>query len=142
MRTTLLILFTALIFTSCDETKKVIDAAGNVQLSGTYVVQSIDGKKIANNEISLSFSALNKSFSGQTGCNSVLSDYTLDLYALYFGELAVTERYCDQPVMDLERDYLNALQNTGSYGLSEGILTLYSATDRSVLLTAKKQERQ
>jgi heat shock protein HslJ len=69
----------------------------------------------------------------------VFGNYTIDLYTINFGQLAVSEKMCmDKNIMKTERDFLDALNNTGSYALDNGILTLYSKTDRSVLLNAKK----
>jgi heat shock protein HslJ len=51
-----------------------------------------------------------------------------------------TEMYCDEPVMETERAYLKAISNTGSYSIVEEVLTFYSKTDRSQLLTAKKNK--
>ncbi len=44
---TLSLLIFTVIFTSCDETKKVIDVAGNVQLTGDYTVSALNGKKLS-----------------------------------------------------------------------------------------------
>lgn len=134
----------AVIFTGCDETKKVIDVAGSVQLTGSYTVNSINGKKLENTtNPTFTLSALDNSFRGTTGCNSVFGNYTLDLYSINFGDLAVSEKMCtDKNIMNTEKDFLNALNNTGSYGLQNGVLTLYSKTDRSVLLTATKDTNQ
>lgn len=127
---------------SCDETKKVLDVAGDVQLSGTYTVTQINnlssdtGKAT---EQTLSFAALDRSIRGNTGCNTFFGNYTIDLYAITIGNLAVTEKGCVAPIMRKERNFLNALKNTGSYSLQDDTLTLLSKTDRSVLLTAKKQ---
>jgi len=137
---TLSLLIFTVIFTSCDETKKVIDVAGSVQLTGSYTVASINGKKLANTENpTFTMSALDNSFRGTTGCNSVFGNYTIDLYAINFGQLAVSEKMCmDKNIMKTERDFLDALNNTGSYSLENNILTLYSKTDRSPVLKASK----
>jgi heat shock protein HslJ len=137
-----LILF-AVIFTGCDETKKVIDVAGSVQLTGSYTVIALNGKKLVNTtNPTFTMSALDNSFRGTTGCNSVFGNYTIDLYAINFGDLAVSEKFCtEKEIMKTERDFLDALNNAGSYALENGILTLYSKTDRSVLLSAKKDEK-
>ncbi|WP_347373443.1 META domain-containing protein [Aequorivita sp. Q41] len=135
-----LLIFTVL-FTSCDETKKVIDVAGSVQLTGNYNVTALNGKKLSESTISPTFSlsALNNSIQGNTGCNSVFGNYTIDLYAINFSDLAVSEKMCtDKNIMKTERDFLNALHNTGSYALQNGVLTLYSNMDRSILLSATK----
>ncbi len=137
---TLSILIFTIFFTSCDETKKVIDVAGSVQLTGSYTVSSINGKKLTNTtNPTFTMSALDNSFRGTTGCNSVFGSYTLDLYSISFGDLAVSEKMCmDKNIMKTERDFLDALNNTGSYNLQNGVLTFYSKTDRSVLLSATK----
>ena len=137
-----LILF-AVIVTGCDETKKVIDVAGSVQLTGSYTVTALNGKKLVNTtNPTFTMSALDNSFRGTTGCNSVFGNYTIDLYAINFGDLAVSEKFCtEKEIMKTERDFLDALNNAGSYALENGILTLYSKTDRSVLLSAKKDEK-
>ncbi|CAM3323001.1 META domain-containing protein [Aequorivita lipolytica] len=137
---TLSILIFTIFFTSCDETKKVIDVAGSVQLTGSYTVSSINGKKLTNTtNPTFTMSALDNSFRGTTGCNSVFGNYTLDLYSIGFGDLAVSEKMCmDKNIMKTERDFLDALNNTGSYDLQNGVLTFYSKTDRSVVLSATK----
>ncbi|MEM7185825.1 MAG: META domain-containing protein [Bacteroidota bacterium] len=132
----------ALLFTSCDETKKVIDAAGSVQLSGTYAVSNINNQAVSENAPTISFYAIDKSVKGNTGCNSFFGNYALDLYALSFNDIASTEMACDQPIMDVENAFLNALNNTGSYEIENSVLTLYSKADRSTLLVAIKQERK
>jgi heat shock protein HslJ len=136
------LLFFAMIFTNCDETKKVIDLAGTVQLSGNYIVTEIGMSAVDPNSMTFSLAALDKTINGNTGCNSFFGNYTLDMYALGFGDFAVTERYCDEPVMIAERAYLKALGESGSYTLQNNILTLYSKLDRSVLLKAQKETNQ
>lgn len=140
---TLSILIFSIIFTSCDETKKVIDVAGSVQLTGSYTVSAINGKKLVNTtNPTFTMSALDNSFRGTTGCNSVFGNYTIDLYTINFSDLAVSEKFCaEKEIMKTERDFLDALNNTGSYAMDNGVLTFYSKTDRSVLLSAKKDEK-
>lgn len=140
MKNVVLTIFTALSLMSCNETKKVIDTAGSVQLSGTYTIDSINGSEISENMPTIIFTALDKGIKGNAGCNSFFGKYTSDLYALSFEEIASTEMYCEEPIMDIENNFLQGLYNTGSYSLEDGILTLYSKTDRSVLITAKKEK--
>lgn len=134
----------AIIFTGCDETKKVIDAAGNVQLTGNYTVTEINGQKPGGTVVpTFSLSAVDNSFRGTTGCNSVFGSYTLDLYAINFGDLAVSAKECaEKDIMKNERNFLDALNNTGSYDVQNSVLTFYSKTDRSVLLKASKDKNK
>ncbi len=134
-----LLIFTVL-FTSCDETKRVIDVAGSVQLTGSYTVSAINGKKLVNTtNPTFTLSALNNSLRGTTGCNSVFGNYSIDLYTINFSDLAVSEKMCNEKdIMKTERDFLDALRVTGSYSLENNVLTFYSKTDRSVVLSATK----
>ena len=68
-----------------------------------------------------------------------IGSYALDLYALSFSDIGSTEMACDQPIMDVENAFLTALNNTGSYDIQNRVLTLYSKTDRTVLLKANKE---
>ena len=138
MKTFLTILFTAFVLVSCDETKKVIDVAGNVQLSGAYKVSSVGNSAVSENAPTFNFYALDKTIKGNTGCNSFFGSYTLDLYAISFSDIGSTEMACDQPIMDVENSFLNALRNAGSYDIENSVLTVYSKSDRSVLMVAIK----
>lgn len=139
--TYLSILIFAVIFTSCDETKRVIDAAGNIQLTGNYTVTQINGNKPQGAVVpTFSLSAVDNSFKGTTGCNSVFGNYNLDLYAIDFGDLAVSAKECaESDVMQNERNFLDALKSTGSYDMQNNVLTFYSKTDRSIVLKASKE---
>lgn len=131
-----------LIFISCDETKKVIDVAGNVQLAGNYTITSLGDRLVTENAPNMTFMAYDKSVKGNTGCNSFFGNYVLDLYALSFIDLGSTERACDEPIMTNENMFMQALHNTGSFSIEENVLTLYSKNDRSVLLKAQKEVNQ
>jgi heat shock protein HslJ len=136
--TILSLVLSSLIFVKCDETKKVIDVAGTVQLSGNYTVVDLGQTTLGTEAMTFSFAAIDKSIRGYTGCNSFFGNYTIDLFALSFGEFAVSEKYCDEPVMISERALLKALQDTGSYSLQNNVLTLYSKIDRTIILKANK----
>lgn len=139
---TLIILPFILLMGACDETKNVVDVAGSIHLTGEYSITEITETMIEPNTLTLSLSALDKSVRGHAGCNSFFGNYTIDLYALSFKEFAITEKYCDEPVMTVERAYLKALHQTGSYTLQDNILTLFSKVDRSVLLKARKNSKE
>ncbi|WP_203295287.1 META domain-containing protein [Luteirhabdus pelagi] len=134
----ILVLMVAGLFVACDSTQNVTDVVGNVQLSGTYDVTAIDGNQVPANKQSLTFNALDTSINGNGGCNTFFGDYTLNAGNLSFAELATTKKMCDKATMEREEALLEALNNTGSYRIYQGTLTLYG-TDQSVLLSAKKR---
>ena len=132
----------SLTFTGCDETKKTIEVAGTVQLSGEYTVIEIGKSATTGDPKKNTFTALDKTIRGYSGCNSFFGNYTLDGFTLSFGDIAISERYCDELIMETERALLRAIGDTGSYFLKDKVLTLYSKVNRSVLLTAKKATTQ
>lgn len=142
MRTLIIIFMSAIVLTSCDETKKVIDVAGNVQLAGNYVISAIGDKAVTANAPTISFMAYDKSIKGNTGCNSFFGNYALDLNVLTFSDIGSTEMACEQPIMDIENNFLQALRNTGSFSLQNNVLTLLSKDDQSVLLKAQKETKE
>ena len=54
----------------------------------------------------------------------------------------ISENYCDAVVMKSEQNLLGALRTVGSYILTEGKLTLYSDSDKRVLIIAVKDTIQ
>lgn len=133
---TLITVLTATI--SCKETKSVINTASSVNLDGTYNVTNIEGELKSAKSQTITFNALNKMISGNAGCNEFSGSYSIDVFALSVGILTSTKAYCEEPVMKQERALMKALKNTGSYGIKDGVLTLYSKTDRTPVLTANK----
>lgn len=132
------LILSVVLFSSCDETRKVIDTAGNVQLNGSYIVTNLGNKKMEGNDLTIIFSALDTSVRGNGGCNTFFGDYDLDLYALSFGAIGSTKKMCEGETMTNENNFLKSLEQTGSYSLENNVLTLYSKNDRTELLKARK----
>lgn len=139
MKKFITIVVIALSLIACDETKKVVDVAGNVQLSGLYRISSVSNKAVSENAPTINFIALEKTIRGNTGCNSFFGNYTIDHSALSFNDISSTEIACEQAIMDVENAFLQALRNTGSYDIENSVLTLYSKNDRSIILVAIKK---
>lgn len=129
----------AFIATSCNQTKKVVEANTNTDLTGTYTVTTVKGNTISIPAV-LRFNNEVKEISGNSGCNDFSGNYSQDGMAINVGQLMATEAYCDEAVMKNESAILRAIKSTGTFNISEGILTLFSKTDRSVLLIARKEK--
>lgn len=66
---------------------------------------------------------------GFAGCNRFTGGFRRDGEALSLGPLAVTRRACPDG-MELEQNYLAALQSTARWNVLAGILELYDADGR------------
>lgn len=139
MKKFITIVVIALLITACDETKKVVNVTENVQLSGAYRISSISNKAVSENAPFINFIALEKTIRGNTGCNNFFGNYTIDPSDLSFNDIGSTEMACEQPIMDVENAFLQALRNTGSYDIENSVLTLYSKSDQSIILVAIKR---
>ena len=139
MKNIITIVVISFLITACNGSKKVMDETGNVQLSGAYRISSISNNAVSENAPTLNFIELEKSVRGNTGCNDFFGNYTIDHSTLSFNDIGSTEMACEQPIMDIENAFLQALQKTGSYDIENSVLTLYSKNDRSIILVAIKK---
>ena len=139
---TLSLLVFALVFTSCDETKRVIDVAGNVQLSGDYTVTNVEGTSISATKPTITFAALSSRASGNAGCNNYFGDYTITNNTLTLDELAATKKMCGEDAMQVEDKFLETMNKVGGYRIQDNVLTLYAKSDQSVLITATKDKEE
>lgn len=136
----ILVFSTFFLTTSCNETQKVINTANNVQLNGSYTINSINEKEYSAKNLVLTFDAPNKSINATTECNNMFGTYTVDLNTLNFAPLASTKMYCDGK-MESEKEIGEALSETGTYTIEDNILKLYSTNNEKLLLTATKEKK-
>jgi len=141
--TTLSLIILVFFFTNCKETKKIIEDTGSDQITGTYNVKEVNNTKVSKDEgMSFEISEFNKSIRGTTGCNSFFGAIAKENKSLIITEMNISENYCDDAVMKSEQNLLRALNTAGSYMLKGDILTLYSDSDKSVILNAVKDTIQ
>lgn len=106
-----------------------LDAARKDLVSGTWTVDQLYGKEISapagSKKPVLTFTMGGK-VQGHTGCNSVNGTYTLEKgLRLKFDKMATTRMAC--PDVPYEREFLDALNNTDNYTISNGDLSLNKA---------------
>ena len=67
---------------------------------------------------------------GSSGCNSYSTTYAVDGDQIEFGEqVASTMMACEEPVMEQERAYLDALSNSTRFDIVDDDLVLYDVAD-------------
>lgn len=121
-----------LTFVSCNTIKPT---AMTIQdLTGSYTVKTINNKEVKTVVPKFSFTGEDRSINGRTGCNSFFGEIELDGNAMQINQMGVSEMYCpDEGVMEMERDFLEALQNTRSFDLRDNTLIFYSDSGRKIL---------
>lgn len=124
-----------IISVNCGETNVAIDNTKTMEISGNYNVTKFGKELRMQDGVTIGFSALdNNSFYGNTGCNSFFGNYSINLNEILFGQIAVSEMFCNEDLMNSERLLLDALEDTGTYSIKNNILTLYSKVDKTELL--------
>jgi len=74
---------------------------------------------------------------GSSGCNSYTTSYSVSGKKISFGEqIASTMMACPDPVMQQERDYIEALSSAVTFEIADDTLILYD-TDGKTLATLK-----
>jgi heat shock protein HslJ len=137
--TALSLIVLAIVFTNCNETKKVIEDTGSDQLMGSYIVTELNDTQVSKDKgLNFEISEFDKSIRGTTGCNSFFGAITKEGNSLRIIEINISENYCDDVVMKSEQRLMRTFNATASYMLKERILTLYSDSDQSVILRAVK----
>lgn len=130
----------AIFLNSCDATKKTTLMADELLQSGSYVVKTMYGEVPKTQAPKFTIGVEDSSFNGNAGCNSIFGGIILDKNNLDFSNLASTEMYCDEDIMDTEKTFINVLNNIGSYAIvRNNVLVFYSKADKRVLMEAYKE---
>ena len=72
--------------------------------------------------INLVFTA--EGINGKSGCNQYFGQFRFEINQLSFNQIGSTLMACDQPVLDQEAAYLDALRTATGYTLANGVLTI------------------
>lgn len=77
---------------------------------------------LENIPVTLTFSATG--VSGSAGCNTFGGSFQYNANVLTFSEIVTTLIACDQPIMDQESTFLNALQTAGAFQIADDQLQI------------------
>lgn len=129
-------------FIGCKSTMKT--AVAPEQLNGEYMVYEINDVALDNHATAIptfTLSAGESYFQGNAGCNSIFGNHELDGSKINFPSLAVSEKYCSEGnIMEIERKFVEALNETKDYRLHNRVLTLYGKGSKILLRATKTQK--
>ncbi|HZW76675.1 MAG TPA: META domain-containing protein [Flavobacteriaceae bacterium] len=138
----LLFLLSFIVLTGC---KSVKNDEEPENLHSDYMVYEILGLALGNQVEAIptfSIDAKENRFQGTAGCNSIFGGFIINGKKLEFPALAVTEKYCEGGnVMQLEQDFIEALNQAEQFELRRGILTFYGKGKKPVLRATKKPQQ-
>ncbi|MGB0386655.1 MAG: DUF4377 domain-containing protein [Ardenticatenaceae bacterium] len=101
---------------------------GDMTLAGTqwrFSWGQVDGETFspfANQPITLNFDA--DQINGNGSCNNFFSSYTIDGNSLTIGVIGATRKLCESELMEVEKQFFNALQSANAFTYNIDTLTL------------------
>ncbi len=121
------------------------DGQGHLETNSWWMASLIDEQGeaadlVSGSEITVEF--LGSQFSGMAGCNRYSGSYEVSGESLNFSDLSWTEVYCAGPagLMEQEGRYLELLQQTHTYELHSGVLSMFSADGNQLLSFSSSSE--
>ena len=102
-----------------------------------WVVESLNGKaiEVKGSKPFISFDATKKSVGGDTGCNVFGGSYSTSKDTIKVSEIVSTMRACiEDDRMQVERDFMDVLQNANRYEIKKGTLYLHRKDKRVAVM--------
>ena len=132
MKKSILLLTVVVLFSSCNNTKKVAEVSSEEIPSGKYEIRSIQGAPVYKMYFDIDTSE-NK-ISGKTNCNSYGSNFSITNNEIKIGPLTATEMYCEENVMKVEHSIFKAFGDAKTFVYDSNMFTLSS--EEGIILQA------
>jgi heat shock protein HslJ len=129
---------------SCGNSKDLVAKENNQkvmeEISGTYVVSSINGTDYSLNKLTIQFEENSKTVSGFSGCNRFTGTYTLEEDSITFGPLASTRMACQEEKNNMEQEMITTLSGVNTFSIKGQELILLNG--KSIVLKASKNSEE
>lgn len=134
MKKSILLIALIILFSSCNNTKKIVEVTPNDIPSGKYEIRTVQGVTIY--KLSFDIDSSENKISGKTNCNSYGGNFSITNNEIKIGPLMATEMYCEENVMKIERSIFKAFADAKTYLYDNNMFTLSS--ENGVVLRAYK----
>lgn len=133
------IILTCISYISCSSSDGT-NSISNASFANTrWLLRALNDKKVfipeGGKEIFILFTNANNALKGHGGCNNFFGTYIKEKNNLKIGPVARTEMYCEH-TMELENNFMKALELTVKYKIKGNYLYLYDATKLAAKLEA------
>ena len=141
MKTILSICCVLFIAIGCGQ-KKSNTMNQDLPLAGDFRVKSVQGKEVPESmEVNFVLDTLESKVAGKSACNRFFGSYLSEGEELSFGKLASTMMACPEDQMQMEQEFLSAMEQVGSYRWNDNQIQLLDAEDQQVLIIATTKSK-
>ncbi len=140
-----LLFILCVLFISCASNKENenIDNTGStylepLKLQGNYLLKEINAEDISSEKIVFKFDTIQKTVTGNAGCNRFSSTFELSEEQIKFSDPVSTKMFCEGK-MEMEQKVINILPTISEVNRIKEQVVFYSANNERVL-TIQKQD--
>ncbi len=108
--------------------------------SGDYQVVNLDGENISEEGVSLHIDLEKNTISGFSGCNNFSAELKTDENSIETGGAIATLKHCEGK-MDIERSFLDNLENATAYHLENEELSLLDKKGKTLIKATLMQSK-
>lgn len=122
------------IFQSCSTQTMNDPQTLNLELSGSYTLEYVDGTNIdegfPNKKPTLTLESVSKKLTGNTGCNQMFGSFTTEQNKIRFSGIGSTKMYCEGVN---ESAYTSSLEKVASYRFDNNKLSFFDEKGQELL---------
>ncbi|WP_282084889.1 META domain-containing protein [Aquimarina algiphila] len=140
----LVIILFSLLFSNtntCNEKKKIAnhqeEEESQTDQEITFLIATLNGNNISNKKLYITFDEKRNSATGNSGCNTFSSKYTIDKEDISFGYPIATKMYCEENAK-LEQEFFKTLIQSKVRIITEDSLFLKDETKKILFSGIKK----
>ncbi len=138
MKKSILLIALVIVFSSCNETKKVVEVSAGEIPSGKYEIMNIQGEPAY--KLFFEIDASEKKISGKTNCNTYGGPFSVTNNEIKIGPLFATEMYCEENVMKVENSLFRAFSEAKTFVFDNNMFTLSS--EKGIVLRAYRMVKK
>lgn len=130
----ILVISSLAIFQSCSTQNTNDPQPLNLELSGTYTLEYVDGVNIdegfPDKKPTLTLESISKKLTGNTGCNQMFGSFTTEQNKITFSGVGSTKMFCEGVN---ESAYTSNLEKTASYRFDNNKLSFFDEKGKELL---------
>lgn len=130
-----------LLLSSCKSTKESSSEDVQNSLQGSFSVEKINDENVSELGLTFIIDPINKSVSGNSGCNTYSGNYELsEANLINFNKVFTSKKYCvEKEKNEIEKKYIGILSNSFNIKLQKEKIELISNSNETIRILLTKE---